>query len=33
LIEERRFLDSFGDEYRAYMKRVPRLNPFKRVFL
>jgi protein-S-isoprenylcysteine O-methyltransferase Ste14 len=26
-IEERRFLALFGDEYREYMKRVPRLMP------
>jgi protein-S-isoprenylcysteine O-methyltransferase Ste14 len=27
LIEERRFLRIFGDEYRAYMRRVPRMFP------
>jgi hypothetical protein len=27
-IEERRFLEIFGDQYRQYVKRVPRLNPF-----
>ncbi len=26
-IEERRFLTVFGDEYRRYMERVPRLMP------
>jgi protein-S-isoprenylcysteine O-methyltransferase Ste14 len=26
-IEEQRFLRSFGDEYREYMKQVPRLIP------
>ncbi len=26
-IEERRFLRIFGDQYREYMKRVPRLMP------
>jgi methanethiol S-methyltransferase len=32
LIEERRFVKIFGDQYREYMKRVPRLcpNPFRR---
>ena len=27
LIEERRFLRIFGDQYREYMKRVPRMIP------
>jgi protein-S-isoprenylcysteine O-methyltransferase Ste14 len=26
LIEENRFLAEFGDEYKEYMKRVPRFN-------
>jgi len=26
-IEERRFLRIFGDRYREYMKRVPRMLP------
>jgi protein-S-isoprenylcysteine O-methyltransferase Ste14 len=28
LIEERRFLKIFGEEYRTYMQNVPRLMPF-----
>ena len=27
VLEERRFIGAFGDEYREYMKRVPRLFP------
>ncbi|MEK6744140.1 MAG: hypothetical protein AABZ15_11035 [Nitrospirota bacterium] len=27
LIEERRFLRIFGDQYREYMKKVPRMVP------
>ena len=32
-IEERRFLKIFGDQYREYMKRVPRLIPTLRYWL
>lgn len=31
IIEERRFLKIFGDQYREYMKRVPRLMPSLRI--
>ncbi len=30
LIEERRFVRFFGDQYREYMKKVPRMVPFLR---
>jgi methanethiol S-methyltransferase len=31
-IEERRFVKIFGDQYREYMKKVPRMVPRSRVF-
>jgi protein-S-isoprenylcysteine O-methyltransferase Ste14 len=30
--EDQRLIEQFGDDYRAYMKRVPRMNVFLGLF-